>query len=521
MFKSLIKRVFLPPVKKQQKSQQERVTPVSSDLQLVKEQIEQTLGVSPDLVLRKILIANGTTPALVVYLDNMIDKRMVNEGIIAPLQKASPEDLANAKQLAYSALAATRVKLTTNFDKVIGQILKGETAIFISGFMQALVAGTTGYETRGIQPPQVEVNIEGPKDALVESLDINVTLIRRRLRDPNLRLEKMTIGTRSRTDVLICHIKGLADPDIVQEVKKRLQAIQVDGLQAMEMLHEYLSDCPLSIFPTALKSERPEQGVSCLLEGRVAIMADGYPFIITVPTTFAQFMQAGDDYYQSFYQGTFLRWLRYFSYLITLTLPSLYIALVTHHWEMLPTDLALTIAGSREGIPFPVVVEVLAMEITFEILREAGIRLPKAVGQAVSIAGALVIGQSAVEAGLVSPGIVIIVAFTGIASFTLPKYVATIPIRLLRFPLMLITSQVGLPGLVSGVLIIWSYMNYLTSFGVPYMAPITPLQGKDLKDTLFRLPRWTMIHRPQSVPSMDPVREKPIIPPGGKPNENE
>lgn len=514
MIKKLLKKNS--PINKPPKVQQAQGQPtVSADLDQVQQQLQEYFGQTSDLVQRRILLGQGERPALVVYLDNMVDVKAVNDSIIARLQEAAPDSLGNAPVLAASTLANAEVKVSQNLDQVVGQILLGWTAVFVSGLEQALTASTIGYQTRSIMPPETEVTIEGPKEAFVESLPVNITMVRRRIKDPKLQFESIVLGTRTRTIIMVGAIHGLADPGVLAEVKKRLQSIKVDGILGAEMVHEFITDCPLSIFPTLLKRERPEQVVSCLLEGRVAIFIEGYPWVFTCPSTFPQFLQAGDDYYENFYYATFLRWLRYTSFIITLTLPSLWLALVTHHWEMLPTPLALAVAGGREGVPFPIFLEVIGMEITFELLREAGIRLPKAIGQAVSIVGALVIGQAAVQAGLVSPTIVILVSLTGIASFTIPTYATSIALRMLRFPLILITSQLGLPGLVAGVLVIWGYMTHMTSFGVPYMSPLTPFRSKDQKDILLRLPRWAMRTRPQINPSLDPVRAETFMPPKG------
>lgn len=517
MFKGLIKKALQPKNKKTDHHQEEQKNVVDPNLEAVIAEFTRRFGDTSDLVLRKLLIGSTGKPALVVYFENMVDLKVVNEGIIAKLQEAPAQLLSDVKVMAHSVLSVAKVTITNDLEQVIDEILYGKTAVFMAGASQAVIAGTVGWETRSIQSPQTEVNMEGPREAFVESKNINLTMIRRRLRDSSLRFEDITVGVRTRTSISVCYIQGLADPGIVAEVKKRLKAIDIDGVIAMQTLAGFLKDQPLSPFPTVGKTERPENVVASLLEGRVAVIADGYPFVLLAPTTFVQFLQAGDDYYTTFYYGTFLRWLRIFAYIVTLTLPSLYVAIITHHWEMIPTDLALSIAGAREGVPFPALFEALAMEFTFEVLREAGVRLPRAVGQAVSIVGALVIGQAAVQAGLVSPSIVIIVAFTGITSFAIPYNQASIPFRLLRFPLMLISSQVGLPGLVAGVMVIWGHMTSLTSFGVPYLMPFMPFQGKDMKDSLFRFPRWAMVYRPQSVPSLDPKRlGNDHIPPEGE-----
>lgn len=506
MLKRYLKNFFIDKILETGNQPQQSKVPVSTDLNRVIEALRQHFGSTGDLVLRKILAGEGTVPILVVYLENMADPKTINESIIGKLQGAPVELLSNSKVLAHSVLAVSKVGLTGDLTKAIDGILYGKTAIFLAGSNRAIVAETSGWEKRGIQPPETEVNIQGPQEGFVEAISVNITQIRRRIRDSHLRFDNLHLGTRTHTAVSVAYIDGLADPGIVAEVKKRLQAIKIDGIQSSQAVMEFLKDQRLTLFPTLLKTERPAKVAACLLEGRVAILVDGTPFVILAPITFAMFLQAGDDYYFNFYFGSFLRLLTVFAFITTLVLPSLFVALTTHHWEMLPTPLVLSIAGSRAGVPFPLLVEVFAMEFIFELLREAGARLPNALGQAVSIAGALVIGQAVVQAGLISPLVVILVAFTGIASFAIPSYDATLAFRLLRFPLIIISYLIGLLGLVVGVIVIWAHMASLTSFGVPYLAPFTPVQVKDLKDTLFRAPAWTMVNRPQTVPSLDPDR---------------
>ncbi len=520
LFTRLLKKLLPSAQKKPSVGGHRQKQPVSANLDKVLEQLKQCFGNTSDLVLRKVVAGGGTKPALVVYLDNMADTAVLNEGIIAKLQEAPQELVQDVRVLSQTVIAVAKISITSDFNKIIHDISYGNTAIFLAGSDRAIIAGTVGWKTRAIERSNTQVNIEGPQDAFVENIADNLTLVRRRIRDNNLRFENMTVGARERARVVVGHIEGLADPGILAEVKRRINTVEIDGMFSPEYLQEYIKDNKWTPFSTIMKSERPEKIVACLLEGRIAVFIDNYPFVSVMPVSFAMSLQAGDDYYQSFYYGTFLRFIRYFAVLVTLLLPSFYIALITHHWEMMPTILALSILAGREGITFPPLIEALAMEFTFEILREAGIRLPKAVGQAVSIVGALVIGQSAVQAGLVSPSIVIVVAFTGIASFAIPDYHASIPMRLLRFPLIIAAGLLGIPGLVGGLLMIWGHMVSLTSFGVPYMTPFMPLQVKDLKDTIFRFPRWAMINRPQGVPDMDPDRTGDIeLRPGGNPLE--
>ena len=518
LLKKVLKKILPQATKKPAGKGSQAKEPVQADLDKVLEQLKQRYGNTSDLVLRKVITGGGTKAVLVVYFDNMVEAKVLNEGIIAKLQEAPPELVQDIKLLAYSVIAVSKISFTSDFNKIVNDLTYGNTAIFLAGSNRAIIAGTVGWKTRAVSKPDTEVNVEGPKDAFVENIADNLTLIRRRISNSKLRFEKMIVGTRDHKQVVVGYIEGLADPGIVAEVKRRIKTIEIDGILSVEFMQEYIKDNKWTPFSTIMKSERPEKVAACLLEGRVAVFIDQLPFVSVMPVSFAMFLQAGDDYYQNFYFGSFLRFIRLFAVVATLILPSLYIALITHHWELMPTILALSLLAGREGIPFPPLLEALAMEFTFEILREAGVRLPKAVGQAVSIVGALVIGQSAVQAGLVSPGIVIVVAFTGIASFAIPDYHASVPLRLLRFPLIIAAGYLGIPGLVGGMLMIWGHMAALTSFGVPYLAPLTPLQVKDLQDTIFRFPRWAMTQRPQVVPDMDPDRNGDTeLRPGGKP----
>jgi len=272
-------------------------------------------------------------------------------------------------------------------------------------------------------------------------------------------------------------------------------------------------------FPQIVHTERPDRVAAGLLQGRVAILTDGTPFVLLVPGEFVTFLTSPEDYYERYMLGTFIRWVRMAAFIISLVLPSLYIAITTFHSEMIPTRLLISITSYRQGLPFPTLAEALAMEFTFEILREAGVRLPRSIGQAVSIVGALVIGQSAVQAGIVSPLMVIIVAFTGIASFSFPSYNLGITIRLLRFPLMLLAGLLGLFGVMFGIIMITIHMASIRSLGVPYLASVAPVHLSDLKDVLVRAPWWAMDERPAEVSKINRRRQAPNLKP--KPPQDE
>lgn len=341
--------------------------------------------------------------------------------------------------------------------------------------------------------------VRGPKDGFTENIEVNTSLIRRRIKSPELRLELFTIGTQTKTKILISYLEGVAKEEIINEVRKRLGRIKIDGVLESGYIEELIEDNPLSPFPQLEHTERPDKVAGAILEGRVAILVDTSPHVLIAPTIFFQFIQSPEDYYERYLIATLTRFIRILAYLISVTLPALYIAFTSYHQEMIPTTLALSIAASREGVPFPSIGEAFIMEGTFEILREAGLRLPKQAGQAVSIVGGIVIGQAAVQAGIVSQAMVIVVALTGISSFAIPAFNAAAAGRLMRFPLMLMASVFGLPGILAGLSIIIIHLNSLRSFGVGYMEPLVSSDKNKFRRLVMRYPWWAMNNLPNYI----------------------
>lgn len=284
------------------------------------------------------------------------------------------------------------------------------------------------------------------------------------------------------------YVKGKADPGIVREIKDRLNRIEIEGILESAYIEEFIQDKTITPFPTIYNTERPDDATSKLLEGRIVVLVDGTPFVLVLPTVFAHFFQSPEDYAQRFDIAIVMRLVRYISFIILILGPSVYIALTTFHYEMVPTQLLISLVAQREGVPFPAFIEAMLMEVVFEILREAGVRMPRAIGQTVSVVGALILGQAVVEAGLITPAMVIVVALTGIASFTLPAYNLSIAGRLIRFGFMVLSGMFGFYGLTLGVIVLIAHMNSLRSFGVPFMSPISPFRLRNQKDAIIRLP---------------------------------
>ncbi len=393
-------------------------------------------------------------------------------------------------------------------DALFNRMLSGGIIILLDGYTKGIWIDAVGWEDRNVSEPQSQTVVRGPMEGFTENLRTNTALIRRRIRDPRLWMETRQIGQVTHTNVAVMYIKGIADEGVIQELRERLDRIDIDGILESGYIEEEIQDVTLTLFPTIYNSERPDSVAASLLEGRIAILIDGTPFVLLIPALFVQFFQSPEDYYQRADISTLLRLLRFFSFFIAMLAPAVYIAVTTFHQEMIPTNLLISLAAQREGVPFPAFVEAMLMEITYEILREAGVRIPKTVGQAVSIVGTLVIGQAAVEAGVVSAAMVIVVSITAISSYVIPENGLSIAVRIVRFALMMLAAAFGLLGILMGLIVLLLHLTSLRSFGVSYMSPFGPYVESDMKDTLFRLPWPRMTTRPQSNSIQNTIRQK-------------
>ncbi|MDO9573882.1 MAG: spore germination protein [Candidatus Contubernalis sp.] len=491
--------------------------PATSRLSQRTAMIKTVMGSSLDVVIREIVIGDESKiPAAVIYLDGIVDKNTVFQHILRPLmfeaqsfqtlEKLSPKKV--FKKLIENRLSAGEVMEKENNSELFTHLVGGDTIILIDGHLPFIAVSTRAWEGRGVEEPENESTIRGPREGFTETLKVNMSQLRRRIKSPHLRFDSYYIGRISQTTILVTYLNNLANPKLVKEVKQRLERINTDHIMNTGDMEEFLEDNPFSPFPQAKVTERPDVVAAGLFEGRVALLIENTPFNMILPTTFFEHLQAADDYYQRPWFGAALfRWLRMFAFNVALLLPSIYIAVTTFHQELIPTPLLVSLAGAREGVPFPAVVEALIMEVTFELLREAGLRLPASIGTAVSIVGALVLGDAAIRAGIVSPAMVIVVALTAISTFSIPGFAIALSLRQMRFPLMLLAATLGLFGVMFGLLVILIHITSLRSFGVPYMAPLAPLMPRDLKDIFMRPPFWAMNRRPRYVRSLDPVRQ--------------
>jgi spore germination protein KA len=447
-----------------------------------------------DVIFHDFLVA-GDRHAIALYVKCMVNVELLDRNVLGTLKHLESGDFASLNTTR-TLIPLSDSHVVHTIGEVVHEIMDANPVILIDSLEGAISLGMTQFDMRAVEEPQAESVVRGSRDGFIEAMTVNSSLIRRRLKTPALKFINFSVGRYSETKVRLSYIQGIAKPEVITEVSDKISQIDIDGIVESGVIEEWIEGNNYSPFPQLQSTERPDVAVAALLEGRVLIMTDNTPIVLIAPTTFWSLMQSSEDYYQRFLIGTLIRWLRYVFFVVALLAPSVYVAVLTFHHEMVPTTLLLRVAKSREEIPFPAWMEAFIMEVTFEALREAGVRLPKQIGSAVSIVGALVIGQAAIQAGIVSAPMVMIVAITGISSFMLPQYSMSVSLRILRFPIMFFSAIVGLYGIVFCVLVIISHLCVLRSFGVPYLSPLAPLDMKALRDTLIRAPLKKMKRRP-------------------------
>ena len=470
---------------------------MSENVELIKNLFEG------DAMLRTRECKNAFNPEIhctLFFMDGMANSELVDGSIAKPLVEmiAPPFEAENtADFIAEKVLYAGEVKKSGDVSLIAKSLSYGDTVVFAEGASEALIVNSKGWATRGVEQPENEKNLRGPKEGFTESLLMNTGLIRRKLKTPDLKFEMMSIGTRSNTGVCICYLKSLASDEVLKTLKERMKKIEIDGILDTNYIDELTRDNPYTPFKTAGVTERPDVVAANLLEGKIAVIVDGSPSVMTVPYLLIESLQSDDDYYLNYYFASIGRLLRIISLLITTITPAFYIALVAFHKEMIPKNLALSISAAREGVPFPITVECIIMLTVFEILRESGVRMPSNVGAALSIVGAIVIGQAAVDAKFVSAPMVIIVSMTGITGLMVSKLKGVV--ILYRLLLVILASVLGMYGLIFGLMFMVAHAASLTSYGVRYTSFISGKKIQEIKDIYLRLPWQIMKTRPVNI----------------------
>lgn len=474
---------------------------LSPDVSINIKYIQRRFHESPDLVIRRFQIKATQSEAALVYFSGLSDKNSIQHNVLQPLIHGTTD------YITVLPFTVGQTKDVEVWSKVEQAILNGNSVLFINGQITGYQLDTKGGPKIEVKEPHNEISLKGTHQSFVEADSQNIALIRRYIPQQELILKEMTVGMRGKTKVTILYLKDVASKEVLKELESRIEKIDVDAIINTGELLEFIEDNPYSPFPQFLLTERPDTTVSHILQGRFAVVVDRSPFVLIAPSGFISFFQAVDDYSTRWLVASFIRILRFVAFMIALYLPATYVAFISYNFEVIPIQLYLSIAESRIQVPFPPVMEAFLMELTLEMMREAAVRLPTPIGQTVGIVGGIIIGQAAVQAGIVSNIMIIVVAVTAIASFIIPNYDMGSAIRLIRFPMMLLAALFGFVGIVIGSMTLVAHLVSLESLGIPYGSPLAPFRFSDMKDAFIRFPLWKMNKRPKGARAIQSTRQ--------------
>lgn len=450
---------------------------ISASLARNREWADEQFLKCDDILKRQVFLDDGKKEGLLIYVEVAVSNLMLEEHVIG---------LSDVQPLA-------------TYEEAQSALLAGNGLLFLEGDRQAYKISSKGYPGLGVSKAESEKVMRGSREGFTESEKLNVALIRKRIRDPRMKVEEQQIGTRSHTMTALVYMEDLVYPDLLKTIKERMEAYEIDGILDSGMLEQLTEKHWLSPFPQFQATERPDRAASAVLEGRVVLVTDHSPTVLVFPSDYNSFFQTSDDWYNRFEIATFARLLRFFAAILAMSFPAIYVAVTTWHTSLLPTNLVLSMAEARQGVPFPSLGEVLLMEISFELIREAGIRLPGPIGNTIGIVGGLIIGQSAVAANVVSPIVVIVVAFTALCSFAIPNEEFSSAFRLLKYGCIFMGAWLGLYGVLLSYLWVLIHLSHLNSFGIPYLMPYVASDlndYEDKRDSLIRYPFRMLQRRP-------------------------
>ncbi|WP_420808599.1 spore germination protein [Cohnella luojiensis] len=480
------------------------------------EAVRHEMARHSDVYFREFQIGGIGLKAAIVFVEGLSDKNLIDKHIMKSLMsdyEECPKDRhrtngnLSKEYILNKVLSIRKVDEARRIKEMTPKVLTGSTALMIEGLQDIFLLETSNGKSRNIEEPISEGLIRGPRAGFNENLCDNTALLRRDGENPSLSLIKFQVGKREKRDLVIAYMEDIAETKLVEEVKRRIRKIDIDSVPESGYVEQFIEDNYLSLFPQVQNTERPDRVIGALMEGRVAILLDGTPFVLIVPVTFSMLLQTPEDYYERWIPGTLFRLLRYFAVFVSFLAPALYISFISFHPGLIPTKLAISIIGTRGIVPFPAIIEALILEISIEILREAGLRLPKPVGPAMGIVGGLIIGEAAVQAGIVSQILVIVIAVTAISSFSIPHYSLGLTFRILRFIGMFCAAVFGLYGVILFFLLLCSHLVKLKSFGLPYASPAVPYRLSDWKDFMIRMPLLMMKRRPKMMHTRNPIRK--------------
>lgn len=480
---------------------------LSSSLEENKKNISMLFKHCDDFMIREFTIEKHRR-AMACYFDSLTSAEHINRFILEILMHSNTGcniSANNAKKVLSQYIPVHEVKNTLDPKEILMGIYDGSCAILIDGIKEAMVIKVRESKGRPVTEPVVEVSAIGPQEGFVEDINLNLTLIRKRIKTSKLKIERRIVGRVCKSTIVYAYLDGTIKQNLVDEMKERISRIDTDGIIDLGHLRRFVNENKYTPFPQEIMTERPDRCVNYLMEGRIVVLIDGSPFALIYPTVFIDILKTADEAYTHPYQSTFLRILRVMSLFLSTLGSAFYIALTVFNPGMIPTQLLITIVSSRANIPFPAILEALLMELTFELLREANIRIPKPIGPSISIVGGLVIGQSVVDAGIASQAMIIVVAITSISSFAVPGYTTNATLRFLRFPFMIAASYLGIYGIISLFVLVLTHMASLRSLGIPYFSPLAPLKFRDIWNTLLHGPATSQIYRPSFLETQNPV----------------
>ncbi|MDI9483520.1 MAG: spore germination protein [Bacillota bacterium] len=463
-----------------------------------------------DFSIREFLVEK-TLKGCVFFFESLISYENVNRFILKQFMHPcheKPYSFRNSETILKRFLPVHKAKTVTDTKDFLHAIYSGDCAILVENIKEAIIVSVHKERGRQVGEAIAETTTIGPQEGFVEDISLNYSLLRKRIKTSKFKMEYLQLGRLTKNTIILAYIEGTAKKQLVDRMKKKLSEIDTDGFVDSGHLRRFFQENNYSPFPQEILTERPDRCVSLLLEGRVALLMDGSPFAIIIPAVFIDIIKTADEAYMHYYIAMFIRIIRFTALLISTLSPAVYIALTVFHPGMIPTQLLITIASSRAGIPFPAIAEALIMEMVFELIREASVRIPKPIGPSISIVGGLVIGQSVVEAGIASQAMIIVVALTSITAFAVPGYATNNTLRILRFPFMIAASISGIFGIISLLLIILIHMVSRRSFGIPYLAPFGPLNVKDIINSFLHGPVSAQTERPSYLETGNIVHTK-------------
>lgn len=460
-------------------------TPLQEDLSKNLEQIRTLFDRTGDLVIREITL--GQRPAALVCMEGMTNMQAVAQGILNPLLKADYPSASPKEQfhrIKTTVIALMEQVELTDYETLCGMIMSGFAAILLDGWNKGVAIGVQGFNFRSVSEPATERMQRGSREGFVEVLRINVSMIRRRMKSTDLRIELLKLGTTSHTDACLCYLRGAVEPEILDRVRARLQAIPLENVLETGYVQPYLEKKPLSLFSGVGVCERPDTLCGKISEGRIGILVDGTPMALVIPFLFSENFQSFDDYTDRPYFATFTRWLKFCAFFVAILLPGIFVAMGTYHPEMFPTPLLYNLAVAEASQPFSLMTEALLIHLIYELMREAGLRLPKPIGHVVGIIGGLVIGDAAISSGIISAPMIVVVAITALSSFTVPQLYE--PMAILRFVFIFVGGTTYLMGVMLVLAALAVNLCAINPYGIPYTAPLSPLRLRSWRDVLCR-----------------------------------